>query len=211
MNVITDFRLSLYSMKRNIITGLAMCALAFTGMGAEVKQLPKPVTTGGMPLMEAIAARQTGRTYNPEHKVDDQTLSEILWVAWGMNERGTRTIPTARNKQNMELYVLTEDGTWRYEAANNTLVKVNDKNLIPLCNQQDFVTKAPLHLLYVAKEEGWGTAHVGSAYQNVYLYATSKGMQTVIRGMTDRPALTRELELTDGKKAKLHQTLGYAE
>ncbi len=211
MNVITDFRLSLYSMKRNIITGLAMCALAFTGMGAEVKQLPKPVTTGGMPLMEAIAARQTGRTYNPEHKVDDQTLSEILWVAWGMNERGTRTIPTARNKQNMELYVLTEDGTWRYEAANNTLVKVNDKNLIPLCNQQDFVTKAPLHLLYVAKEEGWGTAHVGSAYQNVYLYATSKGMQTVIRGMTDRPALTRELELTDGKKAMLHQTVGYAE
>lgn len=188
-----------------------MCALAFTGMGAEVKQLPKPVTTGGMPLMEAIAARQTGRTYNPEHKVDDQTLSEILWVAWGMNERGTRTIPTARNKQNMELYVLTEDGTWRYEAANNTLVKVNDKNLIPLCNQQDFVTNAPLHLLYVAKEEGWGTAHVGSAYQNVYLYATSKGMQTVIRGMTDRPALTRELELTDGKKAMLHQTVGYAE
>ena len=201
----------LYRMKRNIITGLAMCALAFTGMGAEVKQLPKPVTTGGMPLMEAIAARQTGRTYNPEHKVDDQTLSEILWVAWGMNERGTRTIPTARNKQNMELYVLTEDGTWRYEAANNTLVKVNDKNLIPLCNQQDFVTKAPLHLLYVAKEEGWGTAHVGSAYQNVYLYATSKGMQTVIRGMTDRPTLTRELELTDGKKAMLHQTVGYAE
>lgn len=198
-------------MKRNIIIGLALCALAFTGMGAEVKQLPKPVTTGGMPLMEAIAARQTGRTYNPEHKVDDQTLSEILWVAWGMNERGTRTIPTARNKQNMELYVLTEDGTWRYEAANNTLVKVNDKNLIPLCNQQDFVTKAPLHLLYVAKEEGWGTAHVGSAYQNVYLYATSKGMQTVIRGMTDRPALTRELELTDGKKAMLHQTVGYAE
>lgn len=198
-------------MKRNIITGLALCALAFAGMGAEVKQLPKPVTTGGMPLMEAIAARQTGRTYNPEHKVDDQTLSEILWVAWGMNERGTRTIPTARNKQNMELYVLTEDGTWRYEAANNTLVKVNDKNLIPLCNQQDFVTQAPLHLLYVAKEEGWGAAHVGSAYQNVYLYATSKGMQTVIRGMTDRPALTRELELTDGKKAMLHQTVGYAE
>lgn len=36
-------------------------------------------------------------------------------------------------------------------------------------------------------------------------------MQTVIRGMTDRPALTRELELTDGKKAMLHQTVGYAE
>ena len=88
---------------------------------------------------------------------------------------------------------------------------MNDKNLIPLCVQQDFVNKAPLHLLYVAKEEGWGAAHVGSAYQNVYLYAASKGMQTVIRGMIDREALTKELELTDGKKAMLHQVVGYAE
>ena len=198
-------------MRHNILMSIMACALAFTGMGAEVKQLPEPNKTGGMPLMEAIAARQTGRNYNPEHKVDDQTLSEILWVAWGMNERGTRTIPTARNKQNMELYVLTPEGTWRYEAKDNTLVKVNDKNLIPLCDQQDFVTKAPLHLLYVATDEGWGQAHVGSAYQNVYLYAASKGMQTVIRGMTDRPALTRELGLTGGKKAMLHQTVGYEE
>ena len=76
---------------------------------------------------------------------------------------------------------------------------------------QVFKTELYRAAAYVAKEEGWGTAHVGSAYQNVYLYATSKGMQTVIRGMTDRPALTRELELTDGKKAMLHQTVGYAE
>lgn len=185
--------------------------MAWTGMGAEVKELPVPNKTGGMPLMEAIDARKTGRSYNPEHKVDDQTLSEILWVAWGVNNHGTRTIPTARNKQNMELYVLTPEGTWRYEGADNKLVKVNDKNLIPLCVQQDFVEKAPVHLLYVAKEEGWGAAHVGSAYQNVYLYATSRGMQTVIRGMIDRDALTRELGLTDGRKAMLHQTIGYAE
>ena len=198
-------------MRNNILMSIFACTFAFTGSAAEVKQLPEPTKTGGKPLMETIAARATGRTFNPEHKVDDQTLSEILWVAWGMNEHGTRTIPTARNKQNMELYVLTTEGTWRYEGKDNTLVKVNDKNLIPLCVQQDFVNKAPLHLLYVAKEEGWGAAHVGSAYQNVYLYAASKGMQTVIRGMIDREALTKELELTDGKKAMLHQVVGYAE
>ena len=188
---------------------IAAFAMALTGMGAEVKQLPEPNKTGGMPLMEAIAARKTGRSYNPEHKVDDQTLSEILWVAWGMNERGTRTIPTARNKQNMELYVLTPEGTWRYEASDNTLVKVNDKNLIPLCDQQDFVNKAPLHLLYVAKEEGWGVAHVGSAYQNVYLYATSRGLSTVIRAMIDIPALNRELGLPADCTAVVHQCLGW--
>lgn len=198
-------------MRHHVLASLMACTLAITSMGAEEKQLVAPEKTGGMPLMEAINARQSGRTYNPEHKIDEQTLSNILWVAWGMNERGTRTIATARNLQNMELYVLTEEGTWRYEGNKHCLVKVNEKNLIPLCEKQAFVTKAPLHLLYVAKPEGWGAAHVGSAYQNVYLYAASEGLQTVIRGMIDSAALTKELGLTDGRKAMLHQTIGYAE
>lgn len=198
-------------MKHKFFMSILACAFALTGASAEVKQLPAPQKTGGMPLMEAINARQSGRTYNPEHKIDEQTLSNILWVAWGMNDRGTRTIATARNLQNMELYVLTEAGTWRYDGPKNCLVKVNDKNLIPLCDKQAFVTKAPLHLLYVAKPEGWGAGHVGSAYQNVYLYAASEGLQTVIRGMIDSDALTEALELTDGRKAMLHQTIGYAE
>ena len=201
----------MHCMKRNIFISIISCILVFTGMGAEVKQLPKPVTTGGMPLMEAINARQSGRDYNPQHKVDDQTLSEILWVAWGMNDRGTRTIPTSRNKQNMELYLLTEEGTWRYEAADNTLVKVNNKNLIPLCVKQDFVPNAPVHLLYAAKNDGTGPLHVGSAYQNVYLYATSKGMQTVIRRMIDVNALNKELEFGEDRSVIAHQTIGYAE
>ncbi|MDO5472150.1 MAG: nitroreductase family protein [Akkermansia sp.] len=184
--------------------------LAGAAIAADIKPLPTPVVTGGMPLMEAINARQSGRKYNPEHKIDDQTLSEILWVAWGVNQHGKRTIPTARNKQNMGLYVLTPDGTWRYEAKENQLVKVNDKNLIPFCEQQGFVKNAPLHLLYTAKDDRWGRAHVGSAYQNVYLYATSKELNTVIRGMLDTEGLTRELAPTDGQVVIAHQTVGYA-
>lgn len=185
--------------------------LSGAAVAAEVKPLPAPVVSGGMPLMEAINARQSGRTYNPAHKVDDQTLSEVLWVAWGIASHGKRTIPTARNTQNMGLYVLTPNGTWRYNAQDNTLEKVNDKNLITLCEKQDFVQDAPLHLIYTAKDDRWGRAHVGSAYQNVYLYATSKGMNTVIRGMIDTTALTREMNLPDGQVVIAHQTLGYAE
>ncbi|MBQ2379514.1 MAG: nitroreductase family protein [Akkermansia sp.] len=185
--------------------------LAGAAIAAEVKPLPAPVMTGGMPLMEAINARQSGRKYNPEHKIDDQTLSEILWVAWGINTHGKRTIPTARNKQNMGLYVLTPEGTWRYNAADNALEKVNDKNLIPLCEQQSFVKNAPLHLLYTAKDDRWGRSHVGSAYQNVYLYATSKGLNTVIRGMIDTAALTLELAPGNEHVVIAHQTVGYAD
>ncbi len=200
-------------MKNSFSFGLAAGLVALLGatsaQGDEVRQLPAPVVTGGMPLMEAINARQSERFYDPDKSIDDQTLSEILWVAWGANMHGKRTIATARNKQNMGLYVLTPTGTWRYDGLKNQLTKVNEKNLIPLCAQQTFVNDAPLHLLFTAVDDKWGKCHVGSAYQNVYLYATSKGLGTVIRGLIDGDALTRELGLTGGERVMLHQTVGY--
>ena len=161
--------------------------------------------------MDAINKRASGRLYDKSRPVDDQTLSEILWVAWGMNTGGKRTIATARNQQNMKLYVLTPEAVWFYNAPENQLEKVLDKNLIPLTATQEFVNDAPVHLLFAAKDDKWGRCHVGSAYQNVYLYATSKGLATVIRGLIDAEALTKELGLTDGEKVIAHQTVGWPE
>lgn len=192
-----------------ILSGLA--AVCQPLLAGEVKELPAPVITGGMPVMDAINARQSGRLYDKARPVDDQTLSEILWVAWGKNTAGKRTIATARNQQNMSLYLLTPTGTWIYRAEKNTLEKVNDKNLITLCDTQPFVKDAPVHLLFVAKDDAWGRCHIGSAYQNVYLYATSKGMSTVIRGLIDADALTKELGLAEGERAIAHQTIGWPE
>ncbi len=203
-------------MKKMLTLGMA-AAVALAGSGTalaevgEVKQLPTPVVTGGMPLMEAIDARRSERFYDPGKAIDDQTLSEILWVAWGANKNGKRTIPTALNRQNMGLYLLTPTGTWRYDGMKNRLVLVNEKNLIPLCAKQPYVNDAPVQLLYTAVDDKWGRFHVGSAYQNVYLYAASKGLGTVIRGAIDEPALTRELGLTGGERVMVHQTVGHAE
>ena len=68
---------------------------------------------------------------------------------------------------------------------------------------------APLHLLYVIKNDRGGQNHVGSAYQNVYLYATSRGLSTVIRAMIDIPALNREPGLPADCTAVVHQCLGW--
>lgn len=190
---------------------LGLAAFCQPGWSGEVKQLPAPAITGGMPLMEAINARQSGRLYDKNKAVDDQTLSEILWVAWGKNTAGKRTIATARNQKNMLLYLLTAEGTWLYNPEQNSLEKVNDKNLIPLCDTQPFVKDAPVHLLYAAKDDKWGRCHVGSSYQNVYLYATSKGMATVIRGLIDDESLTKEITPPDGARVIAHQTIGWPE
>ncbi len=191
------------------ICALATAMLPAWGADGEVKVLPQPEMTGGMPLMQAIAQRQSSRDFDPAKAVDDRTLSEILWVAWGVNPHGTRTIPTSRNLQNMALYVLTPTGCWQYDGPGHCLRKVNDKNLIPLCDRQDFVKNAPLHLLYVIKNDRGGQNHVGSAYQNVYLYATSRGLSTVIRAMIDIPALNRELGLPADHTAVVHQCIGW--
>ena len=61
---------------------LKICVLAgalLPSWGAdEVKVLPAPAMTGGMPLMEAIAQRQSARDYDTTRAIDDQTLAEIL-------------------------------------------------------------------------------------------------------------------------------------
>lgn len=187
---------------------LAAMAMPLTAMG-EVKALPKPVITGGMPLMDAISQRTSSRSYNPQKAVDEQTLGEILWVAWGMKGEGKRTIPTSRNLQNMSVYVLTPQGAWKYDGAGHALVQVTSENLIPLCEKQDFVKDAPVHLVYAAKDDYAGPMHAGSAYQNVYLYATSRGMSTVIRGMIDKEGLAKGLKLPAGEKVYVHQTVGW--
>ena len=188
---------------------LAGALLPCWGAGEEVKALPAPVMTGGMPLMEAIAQRHSARDYDTARAIDDQTLADILWVAWGMNPQGKRTIPTSRNLQNMQLFVLTPTGTWEYDGPAHRLVKVNDKNLIPLCERQDFVKNAPLHLLYTCMNDRGGENHVGSAYQNVYLYCTSRGLSTVVRAMIDKDALKREIGLPENHSVIVHQCIGW--
>lgn len=197
-------------MVKNLIQLCVLAGALLPAWGAgEVKQLPAPVMTGGMPLMEAIAQRQSGRAYDTTRSIDDQTLGEILWVAWGVNPHGKRCIPTSRNLQNMQLYVLTPTGTWEYQGATHRLHKVNDKNLIPLCDRQAFVKSAPLHLLYAIKNDRGGENHVGSAYQNVYLYCTSKGLSTVIRAMIDKEGLHREMGLPADHSVVVHQCIGW--
>ena len=175
----------------------------------EVRELPAPVMQGGMPLMEAIAQRHSARDYDTSRAVDDQTLAEVLWVAWGQNPHGKRTIPTSRGLQNMQLFVLTPTGTWEYDGPGHKLVKVNGKNMIPHCEGQPYVKNAPLHLLYTCLNDRGGENHVGSAYQNVYLYCTSRGLSTVIRAMIDKDTLKRELGLPENHSVVVHQCIGW--
>src|SRR5208282_1800946 len=89
-------------------------------------QLPQPQITAGMPLMQALAHRQTTRAFL-DKPLPMQTLSDLLWAAFGVNrpravKQGLgRTAPSAMNSQDIEIYVVLADGVYVYEAEPNRL------------------------------------------------------------------------------------------
>jgi SagB-type dehydrogenase family enzyme len=182
-------------------------------------QLPKPQMEGGKPLMQALKDRMTIRTYS-EEKLPVQTLSNLLWAAFGINRPdGRRTAPSAKNWQEIDIYVATPDGAYLYDAKANELKPVAAKDIRALTGTQAFVKEAAVNLVYVAdysKVDGGGVdqnllvgADTGFISQNVYLYCASEGLATVIRASIDRDALAKALNLKKDQKIILSQSVGY--
>jgi len=183
-------------------------------------QMPNPDTTGGKPLMQALKERKTSRSFS-EKKLPDQVLSNLLWAAFGVNRPdGHRTAPSARNWQEIDIYVATEAGLYLYEARPHSLRRVLPDDLRAATGMQDFVGKAPVNLVYVADLDKVGgqasddrdlfvAADCGFIAQNVYLYCASEGLSTVVRGMVDRQKLAKAMKLRSSQRILLAQTVGY--
>jgi len=207
-----------------VVVVIVMTAFDSWGAGTDISDtpLPAPRMEGGKPLMQALKERQTSRDFSAK-KLPAQVLSDLLWAAFGVNrpESGKRTAPSARNWQEMEIYVVMEDGTYLYDPQSNKLRGVVKGDLRKMAGTQDFVAKAPLNLVYVAdttRMKGatpedqtlYSGADTGFIGQNVYLFCASEGLATVVRGSVDRKALAVALKLSDKKKITLAQTVGYS-
>ena len=193
-------------MKKLLLTGLIlMCAGSGTAQTAG--PLPSAHKTGGMPLMQTLNERKTTRSFS-DKALDEAMLADILWAAVGVNKDGNkRTIPTALNRQNVFVYVLSGNGAFLYDAPNHALVKITDMDL-----RQN--KDAPITLAYAVDtdlldKDVYSAMHVGSAYQNVGLYAASAGLANVVRGSFDKNALEKGLNLSDSISVFVTQAIGY--
>jgi hypothetical protein len=61
---------------------------------------PAPAKAGGMSLMEALALRRSTRLYG-EQAVDEETLSTLLWAAFGINRPGEMRVLHGRLLYNL--------------------------------------------------------------------------------------------------------------
>lgn len=183
--------------------------------------LPPPETAGGSPLLTAIKARQSSREFAAQ-PLPPQLLSTLLWAAIGLShpKRDGLTVPNARNRHEIDLFVITADGTYLYDIRNHALKAVLTDDIRELAGKQDFVATAPLNLVYVAdyarmpdlnteQQLVYSSTHVGFSAQNVYLFCTSEGLATVVRGSIDREALGKALGLTAQQRIILGQSVGY--
>ena len=66
--------------------------------------LPAPDRAGGMPLMQAISERRSGREFAAT-ALPLPLLSNLLWAANGVNRpEGRCTAPSAMNAQEIDIY-----------------------------------------------------------------------------------------------------------
>jgi SagB-type dehydrogenase family enzyme len=211
-----------------ISAALILCFISST-MAGELKpiKLSPPDTKGGKPLMQCLSERKTNRAFSAE-QLPIELLSNLLWAACGVNrpESGRRTAPTAGNRQEIDVYVAMEEGLYLYDARAHLLAPVLKSDLRKnttafLQPSRSSVALAPLQLIYVADYSKAGmtmrtedikfylAADTGFIAQNVYLYCASAGLATVVRGLVDKDALSRDMKLRDRQKVVLVQAVGY--
>jgi nitroreductase len=192
---------------------------SFSSYAADPIQLPTPQMEGGKPLMLALKERMTIRTFG-EGKLPMQTLSNLLWAAFGINRPdGRRTAPSAKNWQEIDIYVATPDGLFLWDAQKNVLNPIGAKDVRAMTGIQTYIKDASVNLVYVAdysKVSGGGMdqnvlvgADTGLIAENVYLFCASEGLATVVRASIDRDALAKELKLKPEQKIILAQSVGY--
>jgi hypothetical protein len=198
--------------------------------------LPKPRVEGGKSVSRALQQRQTIREISGK-KLSRQMLSNLLWAACGINrKRGPfdtpgRTAASASNSQEIDIYVVTEEGTYLYDAVHHGLVPVVLGDLRPLAigaGQATLVAGAPIHLIYIVdvnklshttgyQEPGLQDPDIQKSYYfvdtgliagNVYLFAASRGLASWFHNC-NKPALAEKLKLRADQRVLFGQTVGY--
>ena len=197
-------------MKKNVLISAVLGILVLSVSAADIK-FPAPAKKGGMPLNEALSKRQTIRQYQ-EKALSEAQMGNLLWAAFGVNRaNGKFTAPTAGNRQEIRLFLLTADGAFAYCPKTHQAKQITKKDLRSYAG----VFKAPCYIVIAADLDKAISKHyaimdIGYVSQNIYLAAQANGLGTCAMGsIVDRDMLIRELGLGKNIPLLVHP-LGFA-
>lgn len=180
--------------------------------------MPEPTQSSVVgSLTKALQDRCSTRTFT-DKVLSDQTLADLLWAADGVNRNdGKRTAPSAMNRQDVTIYVGKADGTFRYDAETNKLVKIGNGDLRKAAaGRNKFIATAPV-VLIIASDTGLtqgNTAisglNVGAVMQNVYLYCAANGLATVCCYAGEQPGdMQKFLGIKESIVPLVYMPVGY--
>lgn len=198
----------------------ALLAVATVASQTSDLTLPAPQTDGGKPLMLALKERRTTRSF-AEQPLPPQVLSNLLWAAFGVNRPdGHRTAPSARNWQEIDIYVALREGLYLYDAPAHALRRVVAADLRAAAGTQAHAREAPVTLVFVADERRmsradeetrrvFAAADTGFIAQNVYLFCASEGLGSIVFASIDRDRFAQAAGLRPEQRITLAQSVGY--
>jgi SagB-type dehydrogenase family enzyme len=208
---------------KKIITfllALSFCLLTPSQVPAVIK-LNAPDLNSGKLLMQALKERKSSTGFT-DKEIPLQELSNLLWAAFGVNrpDNGKRTAPSGSNRQEIEIYTVSKQGIYHYNAPKHELELVVSGDYRKLSGNGE-AKGAALDLLFIADTEKTGSGtepgkantvsyvNVGYISQNVYLYCASAGIGTRARGGWDQAKLTEIMKLKSTMIVVMGQTVGY--
>jgi hypothetical protein len=182
---------------------------------------PAPPPAGGLRSNEgALRRRERARAFLPRSLTLEQ-VSDLLAAAfdvkcspcWG------RSAPAARAWQQVTVYAMFPEATYRYDPYAHRLVLVKTTALSAATGFRDVNATAPVHLVYVVDIDAMEQAHAeehgvlpgadaGRIVENVYRYCTGAGLATVVCG-PDRHQLAQALGLKPSQRIVLAQAVGH--
>ena len=194
------------------VLALVFVSMLFVGdvLAIEPIKLLQPQKDIGKSLMEVISSRRTVREFSNK-PMDLQTLSNLLWATYGISSKdGKRTIPTAKNKQNLKVYALLESGSYFYDAKANVLKPVSDGDVREKSGGQSNLLKNAAVVLVYVEEKGdrYNMFNTGAAAQNAYLFATSEGLNALAIGSFHDEVLIKALNISHDEQVTLIQPIG---
>ena len=205
-------------MKKSPLLAFFAVAASFAASGQDKTiQLMAPELGADQPLRIACEMRKTYRDFIAGD-VREEHLSTLLWMACGENRPDVhkRTTPTARNAQEIELYVFLKNGVYYYRPEKHILSLVLTGDHRKEVSQQEFFAKAPVVVVLVAnfdKMKDFDTASrdfysavdCGYVSQDIYLFCASSDLYgTVACGSINRDQITKLLKLENAKPMLAH-------
>jgi nitroreductase len=143
--------------------------------------LPPPLPVG-MVLEQSVSRRMSYRAYTAA-PVTDEELSTVLWAAYGRTANGGRTVYSPNGTYSTTLYVIRNDATYIYVAANHSLLLFKTGNYLYIGQYDSAQVKFGLVWnTSIAPDLKGGLAQIGMIGQNIYFEANTLDLGVVTTG-----------------------------